>query len=39
VQTLAELSADERVLSVNNAQAVSLEIVEAARDSLIIGQA
>jgi hypothetical protein len=39
VQTLAELSADERVLSVNKAQAVSLEIVEAARDSLIIGQA
>ena len=29
----------ERVLSVNDAQAVSLEIVEAARDSLIIGQA
>lgn len=29
----------ERVLSVNDAQAVSLEIVEAARDSLVIGQA
>ena len=29
----------ERVLSVNYAQAVSLEIVEAARDSLVIGQA
>jgi hypothetical protein len=29
----------DRVLSVNNAQAVSLEIVEAARDSLVIGQA
>ena len=29
----------ERVLSVNDAQAVSLEIVEAARDSLIIGRA
>jgi hypothetical protein len=29
----------ERVLSVNDAQAVSLQIVEAARDSLVIGQA
>jgi hypothetical protein len=29
----------ERVLSVNEAHAVSLEIVEAARDSLVIGQA
>jgi hypothetical protein len=29
----------ERVLSVNDAQVVSLEIVEAARDSLVIGQA
>jgi hypothetical protein len=29
----------ERVLSVNDAQAVSLEIVEAARGSLVIGQA
>jgi hypothetical protein len=29
----------ERVLNVNDAQAVSLEIVEAARDSLVIGQA
>jgi hypothetical protein len=29
----------ERVLSVNDAQAVSLEIVEAARDTLVIGQA
>jgi hypothetical protein len=29
----------ERVLSVNDAQAVSLEIVDAARDSLVIGQA
>jgi DNA transposition AAA+ family ATPase len=29
----------ERVLSVNDAEAVSLEIVEAARDSLVIGQA
>lgn len=28
----------ERVLIVNDAQAVSLDIVEAARDSLIIGQ-
>lgn len=29
----------ERVLSVNESDAVSLEIVEAARDSLVIGQA
>jgi len=29
----------ERVLSVNDAEDVSLEIVEAARDSLVIGQA
>ena len=29
----------ERVLSVNDTQLVSLEIVEAARDSLVIGQA
>jgi hypothetical protein len=29
----------EHVLSVNDAQAVSLEIVDAARDSLVIGQA
>jgi DNA transposition AAA+ family ATPase len=29
----------ERLLSVNDAEAVSLEIVEAARDSLVIGQA
>jgi DNA transposition AAA+ family ATPase len=29
----------ERVLSVNDAQDVSVEIVEAARDSLVIGQA
>lgn len=29
----------ERVLNVNDAQAVSLEIVQAARDSLVIGQA
>lgn len=29
----------ERVLSVNDAQVVSIEIVEAARDSLVIGQA
>jgi hypothetical protein len=29
----------ERVLSVNDAEAVSLEIIEAARDSLVIGQA
>ena len=29
----------ERVLNVNDAQAVSLDIVEAARDSLVIGQA
>ena len=29
----------ERVLSVNDAIAVSLEIVEAARDSLVTGQA
>ena len=29
----------ERVLSVNDAEAVSREIVEAARDSLVIGQA
>jgi hypothetical protein len=29
----------ERVLSVNDAEAVSLEIVEAARDSHLIGQA
>jgi hypothetical protein len=37
---LADLLAQmERVLSVNDAQAVSLEIVEAARDTLVIGQA
>jgi hypothetical protein len=36
---LADLLAQmERVLSVNDAQAVSLEIVEAARDTLVIGQ-
>jgi len=29
----------ERVLSVNDAQVVSVDIVEAARDSLVIGQA
>jgi hypothetical protein len=29
----------ERVLSVNDAQVISVEIVEAARDSLVIGQA
>ena len=29
----------ERVLKVNEAQAVSLDSVEAARDSLVIGQA
>jgi hypothetical protein len=29
----------ERVLSLNDAQAVSLAIVEAARDILVIGQA
>ncbi|HWO36495.1 MAG TPA: hypothetical protein VNO32_47535, partial [Candidatus Acidoferrum sp.] len=29
----------ERVLSVNEGQIISLEIVEAARDSLVIGQA
>ena len=28
----------ERVLAVNDAQVVSVEIVEAARDSLVIGQ-
>ena len=28
----------ERVLDVNNLQTVSLEVVEAARDSLVIGQ-
>jgi hypothetical protein len=29
----------ERVLGVNNTQVISVEIVEAARDSLVIGQA
>jgi len=29
----------ERVLSVNDPQVISVEIVEAARDSLVIGQA
>jgi hypothetical protein len=29
----------ERVLGVNDAQVISVEIVEAARDSLVIGQA
>ena len=29
----------ERVLSVNDAQIISVEIVEATRDSLVIGQA
>jgi len=29
----------ERVLGVNDTQVVSVEIVEAARDSLVIGQA
>ena len=29
----------ERVLTVNDADAISVEIVEAARDSLVIGQA
>jgi hypothetical protein len=33
------LTQTERVLSVNDSQRVSLEIVEAARDSLVIGQA
>jgi hypothetical protein len=28
----------ERVLDVNNLQIVSIEVVEAARDSLVIGQ-
>jgi hypothetical protein len=29
----------ERVLNVNDARVISVEIVEAARDSLVIGQA
>jgi hypothetical protein len=29
----------ERVLSVNDADVISVEIIEAARDSLVIGQA
>jgi hypothetical protein len=29
----------ERVLKINDAQAVSLEVVDAARESLVIGQA
>jgi hypothetical protein len=35
---LEELTQIERVLDVNNLQTVSSEIVEAARDSLVIGQ-
>ena len=33
------LTQAERVLSVNDTQIISVEIVEAARDSLVIGQA
>jgi hypothetical protein len=41
VQALADMSDVERklALSVNDVQVISVEIVEAARDSLVIGQA
>jgi hypothetical protein len=35
---LEELTQIERVLDVNNLQTVSSEVVEAARDNLVIGQ-
>ena len=41
VQALADMSDVERelALGVNDVQVISVEIVEAARDSLVIGQA